>query len=311
MMLAWILTLPLNLFKGTWADYVERGNAKQGTGDYEGALADYSKAIELEPANVIPYQYRARARLDHKDWSGAGADYTKIIELQPYGAPNYFNRGCVKSAQGDFAAAIADYTKAVELEPTLVRAYYNRAYAQKNQGDPEGAIADYTEAIRLDPNYADAHFNRGLLRYDLQAFREALEDFRKSLALKLSGDYTDFVHFRIWLIRARMGEPEAATAELQAYLAKRQPEEPDAWLYKIGSFLVGQLSEPELFSGTKNPDKIIEAGRICEACFYAGSKWLMAGNKTIAGDYFRRSIASGITHFHEYCSAMAELELLK
>ena len=123
---------------------------------------------------------------------------------------------CVKSEQGDFAAAIADYTKAIELEPTLVNAYFNRAYGQKKQGEPEGAIADYTETIRLNPSYATAYFNRALLRYDLQAFREALEDFRRSLALKLSGDLVDFVHFRIWLIRARMGESAAAAPELQA-----------------------------------------------------------------------------------------------
>ena len=303
--------MPINVFKGTAADYVARANLKHANSDFAGAMADYDMAIALDPTNAVSYNYRANAFFETGNLIAAIADFTKAIELQPNDSQIYCNRGFVRSVHGDLDGAIADYSQAIILAPNSVGAYFNRAYAKRQRGDMAGAFADYTETIQRDASHSTAYFNRGLLRYDAREFAEALEDFQKSLSLKLPGDLADFARFRIWLILAQMGKTQAATAEIQAYLTDKHPAEPDDWLHKIGCFLAGKISEPELFSATTSPDKKINAGRTCEAYFYAGAKWLIAGNKEAAGDYFRKSIASGVTNFHEYSSALAELKLLK
>jgi lipoprotein NlpI len=135
-----------------------------------------------------------------------------------------------------------------------------------------------------------------------------LDDFRKVLELDSSHDSA---RFRIWLIRARQGDAEAATTELRTYLADRFPGKPDDWIAKIGRFLAGQLAEPDFLAAAKNADHKKEAGQLCAAYFYAGSKRLVADDKATAMDYFQKSIATDQNALLEYTGAVAELMFLK
>src|ERR1700730_12939908 len=82
-------------------EYCNRGIAKQNGGDLKGALADYNRAIELDPYDAIPYE----------------------------------NRGVVKAAQGDLHGAIADFNRALQLSPGNAEAYDNRGVAIQKTGD--------------------------------------------------------------------------------------------------------------------------------------------------------------------------------
>ena len=57
------------------------GFAKNELLDYQGAIADYNKAIELNPTDLNCYYNRALVKEDVKDYQGAIIDYNKIIDL--------------------------------------------------------------------------------------------------------------------------------------------------------------------------------------------------------------------------------------
>ena len=61
-----------------------------------------------------------------KDYNGAISDYNKAIEINPNLADAYLNRGVSKDELKDFNGAISDYNKAIEINPNLAVAYYNR-----------------------------------------------------------------------------------------------------------------------------------------------------------------------------------------
>jgi tetratricopeptide (TPR) repeat protein len=61
--------------------------------DYPAALADFSKAIELQPEDGINYRWRGRVSYAQQDYAAALADLSKAIELHPENGNNYHWRG--------------------------------------------------------------------------------------------------------------------------------------------------------------------------------------------------------------------------
>jgi tetratricopeptide (TPR) repeat protein len=133
---------------------VNRGIEKGKEGDLDGAIADFTHAIELNPKDDAPYYNRAQAKRLKKDAAGAVADYTRAIELGSTNPAAYNNRGNARAENKDGDGAITDYTRAIELKPDYARAYYNRAVAKKEKGDAIGATADFKTAEKLDPELA-------------------------------------------------------------------------------------------------------------------------------------------------------------
>jgi len=155
---------------------------------------------------------------------------------------------------------------------------------------------------------ADYHV-QGCIDYNAGRFTNALADFRKSC--KLGSDFQDYSLFRIWLIRARLGEKEAATRELAAYLDRRKAQSPDDWPSKVGRFLAGQLSEGDFLKAADDPKPQTAKEQHCEAYFYAGSKHLIENDKMTAVDYFKKCLTTNVTNFEEYTSASSELFFLQ
>jgi regulator of sirC expression with transglutaminase-like and TPR domain len=60
-----------------------RGLIRLFKGDNKGGIADYSKALERDPADVFSWNNRAQARIRVGDKKGAIADLRKALELRP------------------------------------------------------------------------------------------------------------------------------------------------------------------------------------------------------------------------------------
>ena len=153
------------------------------------------------------------------------------------------------------------------------------------------------------------YHTQGCSDYNARRFTNALADFRKSCELGCTSE--DYSYFRIWLIRARLGENEAATQELAAYLKRRKAQTPDDWPSKVGRFLAGQLSESDFLKAADDPNLQTSKEQHCEAYFYIGSKDLIADDRMGAINYFKKCMTTNLTDFEEYTSAASELLYLQ
>ena len=124
-----LLTATFSFGQKTAQDYYNSGNAKDDLQDYRGAIADYTKAIELKPDNANAYFNRGLAKKKLQDYRGAIADYNKAIELIPNYANAYNNRGNAKDELKDLDGACLDWSKAGELGDAgaydLIKQYCN------------------------------------------------------------------------------------------------------------------------------------------------------------------------------------------
>ena len=83
------------------------------------------------------------------DSNGAITDYTKAIETNKEYADAYNNRAFSKLKQKNYKAAIKDFDKAIKVKPDFASAYVNRGFAKKELGDKSGACKDWEKAIEF------------------------------------------------------------------------------------------------------------------------------------------------------------------
>lgn len=162
------------------------------------------KAKEAPGNLAITYYNRGFGYQGTADYDRAIADYSKAIDLNPKFANAYNNRGTVYGIKGDHDRAIADFTKAIDLDPKDANAFNNRCFARAITGQAQAALADCDTALRLKPDYADAFANRALAYYLLARYDEALADYDR--ALKLDPRAASSLYGR-GMIKLKKGDP--------------------------------------------------------------------------------------------------------
>ena len=95
--------------------YFSRGKAKVMRNDYDNAIADLTKAIELCPVFAAAYHYRGVAYYYKGDYTAAIDDYNKSIDLLPESG-SYNGRSAAYAKMGDRRRADEDRTRAEMLE---------------------------------------------------------------------------------------------------------------------------------------------------------------------------------------------------
>jgi len=196
--------------------YLERGNAESKAGDWNGAIANFTRILAIAPQSSVAYRDRGTARQSKGDLDGAIKDYSQALAIDPQMAAAYESRGNAKAAKNDPDGAIADYTQAVHFDPTLATAYDSRGNAKTAKEDLEGAIADYTQAITLDPHLASAYNDRGFARQANGNLDGAISDYTQALALKPK---TAIAYYNRGLARQSQGNLEAAIVDYDQALA--------------------------------------------------------------------------------------------
>ncbi len=171
--------------------YNNRGNIYNENGVYDLALADYQKALAINPNYAEAYNNRGALHFFEKSYQAAFDDFSKAIAIDPTYADAYSNRGNIYSQNGQFDLAIKEFDETIKLKPLLWKAYVNRGSIYKVQKKYPLALSDYNKALEISPNYVDGYYDRGEIYMSLNNYDAAINDFSRALQLapKYSGAY--------------------------------------------------------------------------------------------------------------------------
>jgi tetratricopeptide (TPR) repeat protein len=135
---------------------VGRGFARIVQGDRTGAMKDLDESIRLFPT-ATAYSYRGSLRMSREEFDVAVSDFDRAIELEPKNAEYYRTRGYAHSQRKDYQRAIADITTVIDLrtEPSADD-YLLRAIDYERTEQNDKAIADYQKALDIDPDHNTA-----------------------------------------------------------------------------------------------------------------------------------------------------------
>jgi tetratricopeptide (TPR) repeat protein len=131
----------------------DRGEDLRKKGDFDGAIKEFTDAIQLDPQFSWPYNNRGLARTAKGEFEQALSDYDEAIRLDANYAFAFNNRGLVWTAKGELDKALKDYAEAIRINPKYVFPYYNRGIVWVRKEDFGKAIGDFAEAIQLDPQF--------------------------------------------------------------------------------------------------------------------------------------------------------------
>ncbi len=266
-----------------------------------------SKAIEsgeLSNENLAEtFNNRGRLYDDTGDYGRAISDYDEAIRLEPDNAHAFNNRGVSYRNWGDDDRAIGDYDEAIRLKPDYGPFFSNRGWAYLYKGDYERAIADYDMAIFLKPDDTGAIFGRGYAKFDLNRFTDAVTDLAQAVKHNPKDSYSV-----IWLYLA---QARAGQGGLDNLRANATHVDLDEWPGPVVlMFLSMTTVEAVAAMGSASTTKA-EREKRCEATFYVGQYYMLRNQREQAAEYFRATVATGVTHFIEYNSAKSELERLQ
>jgi tetratricopeptide (TPR) repeat protein len=131
---------------------------------------------------VVQYQH-------YKNYDLAIAEFTRAVEINPAMGTAYHFRALAYKGKGDTVMAIENYNLLVSLVPSLWWGYVNRGVIYENRKENDKAMADYTKAISLNARGSVAHFNRGNLYSAAGEYDKAIDDYNKAIDIELQSDY--------------------------------------------------------------------------------------------------------------------------
>jgi len=139
------------------------------------------------------------------DYDLAIADFNRAIQLGGKSGWIYFDLGHAYLARGtknestsDYDQAIADFGKALELGPIYEDIYDNRGYAYRQKGQRTEAIGDYNQALLLNPKDESSYANRGIIYDDLGSYDLAIADYNRALELDPHDEITYINRARVY-----------------------------------------------------------------------------------------------------------------
>jgi tetratricopeptide (TPR) repeat protein len=162
--------------------YSDLGFVMAQLGKPDEALADYQKALELDPNCASAHFNLAVSLLRAGDLPQAESHYRRALPGRPT-AETHNGLGYVLALQGHGDEAIAEYRAAIDIDPHFAPAYNNLADALEQQGKLDDAADYYRRSLAERPSAA-AYNALGRVLRELGRADEAAAQFSKAQALQ-------------------------------------------------------------------------------------------------------------------------------
>ncbi|HUY92205.1 MAG TPA: tetratricopeptide repeat protein [Pirellulales bacterium] len=165
--------------------YAAMGRRTGSTDHFARAIADYSDALRADYTmlKLKAYNNRAMVHLALREYDEALIDLKKAIDLDPKNPTVRLNRALVICQVEACELVLEEVDVALKLDPRFALAWSQRGIICRRLSRPKNAVRAFDKAIEIDPNDPTFYNNRGSAYQDLGKFDEALQDYDRAIAL--------------------------------------------------------------------------------------------------------------------------------
>ena len=200
----------------TAEEFRRRGIALYSRSEFHRAVADMTRALEIDSSDDEARVYRSLALLRLGHFVQAMNDANELVAGAPKNPNHFWLRGRVRSNSGDYKHAVNDYSDAIRLEPRCARAFSERAIAHFELGHHRAALLDLAAAIQIEPENSELYKTRAFFHVAAGELDAALDDWNSVVKLCPKAAYA--LSKRAWVHAAR-GEFDKADADYAAAVA--------------------------------------------------------------------------------------------
>ena len=174
-------------------DYYDRGVSYHRKGQYDRAISDYDKALEVAKRDqttsaqlAMLYENRASAYSSKGQSEKAISDFGKALEINPSSLVAYYNRGSAYADIAQYDQAISDFDRAIEVAERdnmthrreYILALLTRGVTYQRKGLYERSLSDFDKVIRLEPRAYEARYYKAVAHDHAAQTRETLEAYK-------------------------------------------------------------------------------------------------------------------------------------
>ncbi len=268
-------------------------------GDKQRAVGTHDQIVLLFHDSPLAWNNRGMYYQQIKEFDKAIKDYTKTLELSPKYIYAYTNRGFTYLEQGNPAEAEKDFTQSLTINPQQPAIYNMRGSARLAQGKLKEAIEDQLQSIKLDPQNPVSLANLGFTYFYAAKLDESQAAFQKSLSLNPNQKY--LLPWQYWLT-VQKGTAETEGVELIKGSLEQSPDKRD-WVDFILLRMAKKISDEELLSAVTNKQNESRNSQICEAHFFLGLIKADAADFKNAKMHFKEALKTNAFHLSAYQGA--------
>jgi tetratricopeptide (TPR) repeat protein len=207
--------------------YDLRGGQLLETGDWAGAVQQFRKGLELDPASAALRLRLGTAMFQMGDASGARAQFEQVLKDSPNYARAHYSLGVLAAAAGRSDEAMQRFAAAVSFGPDDASSRVGYGGVLRQAGKLKEALAQYEEAGKLDGRRPDAVLGSAEILGAMNRYGEA-----RDRLLQANRAYPEEPEYAHALARLFAAAPDAkvrngrrAMALVQQLLQGRQSSE--------------------------------------------------------------------------------------
>lgn len=149
---------------------------------YRQALTWLEAAARLTPDDPMVCMNLANAYKETGQWEAALVQYDKALQLRPDYAPAFYNRGVVLMGMNRLRAAVEDFKRSAEITPNVPEPYLGGAQAYNRLGEHMAARFCLSKLYGLQNKPLDSLYLEGTVLREMERLPEAAEVFGRVYA---------------------------------------------------------------------------------------------------------------------------------
>jgi len=166
-----------------YKEYLDAGNKYFEESNFDLALENYKKALELYPNDPEIYKNIGNVYTQQKKYDKGEEYYNRAIQIDPKYYKAYYNLGILYFESKNIEQAIEYFKKTIKIEPSYTPAYNNLGATYSCMRNYDKAIEIFNKALEINPQHFVSYVNLADIYFSQEKYDLAIENYEKALEI--------------------------------------------------------------------------------------------------------------------------------